>query len=137
VPEGSVRTSPACLVAPASPCCGRVQGAKLSAMTIRGIRESVAGVVRAGLASAECWRQDSFEMFLFFQPSGGVPVPVKAVQWCWYGLAQTNGSGGWQLISGSGTVLAQNVPVLWPPAWTNTPLPGAVITNHVWIDPFP
>lgn len=42
---------------------------------------------------------DSFKMWLMFQPNGGIPVPLKVVEWSWSGSA-INGPNGWELQTG-------------------------------------
>jgi hypothetical protein len=41
---------------------------------------------------------DHFTMWMMFQPSGGIMVPLRAVDWYWHGIA-TNAPGGWTLAS--------------------------------------
>jgi hypothetical protein len=43
-------------------------------------------------------RSDSFRMFMMFEPPGGIPVPLRVVDWEWHGVA-TNGPSGWGLAS--------------------------------------
>jgi hypothetical protein len=71
----------------------------------------------------------SFEMTMMFQPAGGIPVPLRTVNWTWGGSA-TNGPGGWQLESGSNgvpTVFDTETYPTWKSATTNAqfipPLP--------------
>jgi hypothetical protein len=44
---------------------------------------------------------DHFSMYMMFQPTGGIAVPVEEVDWNWGGDAVPNGNGGWR-INGSG-----------------------------------
>jgi hypothetical protein len=77
-------------------------------------------------------------MYLLYQlnAAGSIPVPLKRLDWSWSGTAQTNGIGGWQLLSAS--VAMQNVNVSADyPVWTNNTLTGTTITNNQWINPFP
>jgi hypothetical protein len=88
--------------------------------------------------SAQVWRSDHFVMYLLYQlnAAGSIPVPLKRLDWSWSGTAQTNGIGGWQLLSAS--VAMQNVNVSADyPVWTNNTLTGTTITNNQWINPFP
>jgi hypothetical protein len=87
--------------------------------------------------STQVWRSDHFTMYLLFQPdsANSIPVPLKRLDWSWFGLTQTNGAG-WRLIS-SGVGLT-NVNVLAGyPTWTNNITPGITTTNSHWINPFP
>jgi uncharacterized Zn-binding protein involved in type VI secretion len=42
----------------------------------------------------------NFEMWMMFQPTNGIPVPLRAVNWSWSGSA-TNNAGTWLLESGA------------------------------------
>ena len=88
--------------------------------------------------SAEVWRSDSFTTYLLFQipDSNSIPVPLKKVQWSWSGLAQTNGAGGWQVLSSSTAVSNINVNAYYP-TWTSNAENGVTIQSSSWILPFP
>jgi hypothetical protein len=88
--------------------------------------------------SAQVWRSDHFTMYLLYQvnTAGSMPVPLKKLDWSWSGVAQTNGAGGWQLLSAS--VALQNVNVsAGYPVWTNNTITGTTVTSNQWINPFP
>jgi len=88
--------------------------------------------------SSQVWRSDHFTMYLLYQvnSANSIPVPLKKLDWSWSGVAQTNGVGGWQLLSAS--VALQNVNVsAGYPTWTNNTITGTNITSNQWINPFP
>ena len=45
---------------------------------------------------------DHFTMTMLFQPSGGIAVPLQAVDWYWKASA-TNNAGVWTIVSGTAT----------------------------------
>jgi hypothetical protein len=89
--------------------------------------------------SAKAWRSNSFEMYLMFRPRffDSVPVPLKKLKWAWSGLAETNGSGGWQLLSGTISLSEVNTPVHVQPSWSNNLAIRNVKTNDYWLNPLP
>jgi hypothetical protein len=56
---------------------------------------------------------DTFEMWMMFQPTNGIPVPLRAVNWSWSGAA-TNYLGGWFLKSGSNSTNPSDFPTTVP-----------------------
>jgi hypothetical protein len=71
---------------------------------------------------------NSFEMWMMFEPPGGVWVPLRAVSWSWSGSA-INGPGGWALESGSNTVDPPDFETENYPIWKSN------IRDHQWIPP--
>jgi hypothetical protein len=77
--------------------------------------------VRGGAAN-------NFEMWMMFQPTGGIMVPLRAVNWSWSGSA-TNGPSGWGLESGTNSVNLTDFD-------TETyPMSNSDIQNRQWIPP--
>jgi hypothetical protein len=52
-------------------------------------------------------------------------------------LAETNGSGGWTLLSGNVWRGVTNAVTTDFPQWTNTTLPGISVTNEGWFTNWP
>jgi hypothetical protein len=88
--------------------------------------------------SAQVWRSDHFTMYLLFQPNSAnsIPVPLKKLDWSWSGVGQTNGTGGWQLLSSSTSLQNVNVSADYP-TWTSNAITGTTTTSNQWINPFP
>ena len=59
---------------------------------------------------------DAFQMWLMFTPTGGQRVPLRAVDWSWWGFA-TNGPSGWALGSGTNSVNPTDYPTETYPSW--------------------
>jgi len=88
--------------------------------------------------SVQVWRSDHFTMYLLYQidSTNSIPAPLKKLDWSWSGVAQTNGAGGWQLVSSSVNLTNVNLSAGYP-IWTNNVLNGMTTTNNQWINPFP
>jgi alpha-tubulin suppressor-like RCC1 family protein len=71
---------------------------------------------------------NNFGMWMMFQPSNGIPVPLRIVNWFWSGTA-TNGSGGWTLLTGTNSVNPSDSDTETFPTWNSN------IRNHQWIPP--
>jgi hypothetical protein len=70
---------------------------------------------------------DHFEMWMMFQPSGGICVPLRAVNWYWSGSA-TNIAGTWTLQAGAtNSVNLNDFPTTAFPAWNGPFLPGTYV----------
>jgi hypothetical protein len=74
---------------------------------------------------------DTMEMWLLFQPTNGIPVPLRAVNWYWSGTATNNPSGtdGWGLESGTNTVNPADFDTETYPVWNDN------VINGTWIPP--
>ena len=46
------------------------------------------------------WRQDDFEVYLMFTPSGGKQVPLKLANWNWYGRAKRSNTNSPAIFEG-------------------------------------
>jgi len=57
-------------------------------------------------------------MWLMFQPSNGIPVPIRAINWSWGGTA-TNYMGTWSLEVGTNTINPPDFPTLTFPQWNS------------------
>jgi hypothetical protein len=76
---------------------------------------------------------DIFEMWMMFHPSGGIAVPLRAVNWSWGGTA-TNFMGiYWNLQTGTNSINPTDFPTESFPSWnsnvTNKTLVPAVNFN--------
>lgn len=60
----------------------------------------------------------SYEMFMMFQPSGGCPVPLRAVTWSWSG-AFTKSSGVWSGTS-TNSIDPPDYPTTSFPTWNSS-----------------
>jgi len=63
-------------------------------------------------------------MYLMFKPSGvnSIPVPIKVINWSWFGQATNSSPGGspiWSLESNSIPSEMQGTVTSTPPSWTN------------------
>ena len=79
-------------------------------------------------------QSDIFEMWMMFQPSNGIPVPLRAVNWFWSGSATNVIFGGgpavdWSLESGTNSVNPQGSDTEIFPVWNSN------LTNAQWIHP--
>lgn len=81
------------------------------------------GYMRAGASS-------SFEMWMMFQPPGGIWVPLRVVNWSWSGSA-TNGPSGWGLQSGNNSPNPTDFDTETYPVWNSH------FSNSQWIPPLP
>jgi hypothetical protein len=66
---------------------------------------------------------DNFTMWLMFQPSGGVMVPLRMVNWSWNGTGTFNGVTGSVTSSNAVANLDSDATGNYP-AWTDN------VTNH-------
>jgi len=71
---------------------------------------------RAVLATVSA--SGSYEMFMMFQPSGGCPVPLRAVTWSWSG-AFTKSSGVWSGTS-TNSIDPPDYPTTSFPTWNSS-----------------
>ena len=71
---------------------------------------------------------NSFEMWMMFEPPGGMWVPLRAVNWSWIGSA-TNGPDGWAVESGTNSIDPHDFETEEYPAWKSN------IRNREWIPP--
>jgi hypothetical protein len=62
-------------------------------------------------------RADTFTMFLMFQPTGGIFVPIRLVNWSWSGAASLSG-GTWVGANRSWTSNPGDAAPSWNPTWT-------------------
>jgi len=80
---------------------------------------------------AKGWKDDSFSMYIMFTPTGGgIPVPIKKVDWSW-GASGVLTNGGWRLLSSTssvGTVADSTA----HPTWSNNIAPPKFTTNLFW-----
>ncbi len=67
---------------------------------------------------------DTFTMWLMFQPpgSGSIFVPLRSVEWFWNGTAVNN--AGWSFTGGSSSINPTSSESATLPEWTNGILPG-------------
>jgi hypothetical protein len=73
---------------------------------------------------------DQFEMWMMFQPSGGICVPLRAVNWFWSGSA-TNSGGGWTFQSSpTNSVNPTDYPTTVFPSW-NCPFKNYLYVPHL------
>jgi hypothetical protein len=88
--------------------------------------------------SVDVWRSDHYSSYLLFEPpySNSIAVPLKLAQWSWSGIAQTNGAGGWNLISNATAIYNVNVDAGYP-TWSGLLNDTNYITSNSWIEPFP
>ncbi len=84
--------------------------------------------------AVKLWRDDSFRMFLMFQPTkvaASIPVPVRKVEWN-FSFVVTNGVNGWGIASAYTNVTANNQPATAYPYWRTNVLPAVFQTNNFW-----
>jgi hypothetical protein len=71
---------------------------------------------------------NSFEMWMMFQPPGGIWVPLRAVNWSWSSSA-TNSPNGWGLESGTNSVNPTDFDTQTYPLWNSD------VRNRQYIPP--
>ncbi|MEI7937507.1 MAG: hypothetical protein WCK27_12530 [Verrucomicrobiota bacterium] len=59
---------------------------------------------------------DTFTMWLMYRPPGGMRVPLRAVNWSWWGFA-TNGPSGWALGNGTNSINPTDYSTETYPSW--------------------
>jgi len=61
---------------------------------------------------------ESFEMMMMFSPpGGGVPVPLRKVDWWWKGTARNWDTGGWSLLTNNIVTNQSDADALQYPQW--------------------
>ncbi|MGH7989517.1 MAG: hypothetical protein ACREDS_04885 [Limisphaerales bacterium] len=61
---------------------------------------------------------ESFRTVLMFQPFGGIPVPIKEIDWNWGGVVSLTNSQ-WVLTSSNAAITINNQATTTFPTWTN------------------
>jgi hypothetical protein len=74
---------------------------------------------------------DHFRMFLMFQPVGGIPVPLRLIEWNWSASANINPNYQWTLTSSNVTITANNQDTTSFPTWTTNIVNFAFVTNMI------
>ena len=72
-----------------------------------------------GSEYALCQQSDTFEMWMMYQPSNGIPVPLRAVNWSWTGSATNYLGLSWMLKQGTNTVNPADFPTTTFPQWNS------------------
>lgn len=74
----------------------------------------------------------SYQMFLMFQPSGGIRVPLKLAEWNWSGTGNADTNGVWTLGSTNAPPPSGGDTTIFP-VWTNVvnwPTGYNIVTNN-------
>ena len=77
----------------------------------------------------ECMDSDTFEMWLMYQPTNGIPVPIRAVNWSWTGSATNYLGLTWMLKQATNSVNPVDFPTSTFPQWNSD------VTNDSLVPP--
>ena len=62
---------------------------------------------------------NAFTMWLLATPDGGIPIPLRSVDWSWSGAGILTTNGSWQLASATNRGFPPGLPTIAYPQWGN------------------